>query len=58
MNATYECAMNTNVTYECAMNDIQPIAFEVSFITISNINQIGLFSTERGKRDLEDYIID
>jgi len=39
MNATYECAMNTNVTcecamnvtYECAMNDIQPIAFEVSF---------------------------
>jgi len=33
---------------------IQPIAFGVSLISISNLNLLGLFSTERGKRDVEN----
>ena len=36
----------------------QPIAFGVSFVSLSNLNLIGLFSTERSKRDLENKIID
>jgi len=32
---------------------VQPIAFDVLFISICNLNLMGLCSTERGKRDLE-----
>jgi len=37
---------------------VQPIAFECHLILISNLNLIGLFSTERCKRDLENCITD
>jgi len=33
---------------------VQPIAFGVSLNLSSNLNFLGLFSTERGKRDLEN----
>ena len=44
---------STNTTYGiCSVNESQ------SPISISNPNLIGVFSTERGKRDLENSIID
>ena len=38
--------------------DIQPIALECHPILISNLNLIVFFLTERGKRDLENKIVD
>ena len=36
------------------MSHVQPVAFGVSFISISNLNLLGVFSKERSKRDLEN----
>jgi len=38
----------------CRQGSIAPIAFECQLILICHLNLLGLFSTERGTRDLEN----
>jgi len=53
------CNVKKNISRGMTFDDMYTLLhLECHLISISNLNLIGLFSTERGKRDLENSIID